>query len=129
MQAFYKLVTDMNPFLISDERVNIKMVEKVLDCFDQKIDKKNTIDYDWLLQEVCQTIDLPKKLIEPFLEMYATGHFVISDHQFVRSCSSCGKTHSLTNLSQCRFLDSMVIKTAIGIVLLDGSENKTTLNN
>lgn len=129
MQAFYKLVTDMNPFLNSDERVNERMVERVLDCCDRNIEEKPTVDYDWLLQEICLALGLPENLVEPFLEIYATGHQAISDHQFVRRCNSCGNTHSLTDLRYCRRLDSMVVKTAIGIVMLDEPDIHSAANN
>lgn len=129
VETFYKLVTTMNPALCADKRVSVAMVSDFLQLFEKEVGKKTLINYDLLLENLSEKLKLPEALIEPFLEMYASAYFAMTNRKFIRLCRSCGTAHNLEDIQQCGVRDSAVVKTAIGIVLVDDSEDLSQVKN
>jgi hypothetical protein len=129
VETFYTLVISINPFLSSDKRVNPDMVRNLLLLFEEEINNQNLINYDSILEVVSKKLNLPGFIVEPFLEMYATAYFTMTDRKFIRICKTCGGAHNLHDIQQCGMRESAVIKTAIGIVLVDDKEDLTQVKN
>lgn len=129
VEQFYKLVLDMNPILRSDERVNVAMVTQFLNTFETEIGSKQLVNYDLLLEKICDILALPERVVEPFMELYATAYFTMNGRKFIRICHSCGKAHSLDEIQRCSVRDSSVVKTAVGFVLVDDSEDLSSIKN
>jgi len=127
--TFLNLVLNMNPSLRFDDRVSVKMVSRLLSTFELEIKDKKIIDYDWLLETVAGALQLPARVVEPFVEMYATAYVAINGRKFTKMCYSCRRSHNLDEIQQCGMRDSSVVKTAIGLVVVDDNENISSVKN